>query len=463
MASIFSQAILQVDHEWLEFMESHGFAIEARGILERLEVGYARDHTDSLFADVMCPRAENVFAFAHECPFDEVRVVLVGQDPYPKRECAEGRSFSVPVGVAIPPSLRNIYAALVAQGLMPASDATKTGNLVKWSRQGVVLINTALTTLAGTTAAHMDAWAAFTRRVIIEIGRAHPGTIYILLGDHAQKLKRDVPKNCAILEWSHPSPMCSANRDAMNPKHFSKCTVFKVANNMLIANGKEPIDWNPNGPIASSAPAAAAAAGIGAAAPMIAGKVTREVITRDHALAIPDMFGDVIVAFVDGAAAKNGSEDATAAWGAIIVCGDVMYTIQGIVETITEHGGKKLVPTNNRAELMAMRDVFALVASEAFISAHGTRALLVAYDSAYAAGCIREWYEKWCKVPPREVKLNLDIIKIAYDYKKRCEAARTIEWEHVKSHRVEPKDPRARYLWLGNARVDELAQVGARQ
>lgn len=468
MAAIFNQAISRVDREWLEFMNTRGLLEEARKIMTGLDEAYARDHKDSSFADIMCPVAADVFAFTRECPFDRVRIVIVGQDPYMKREQADGRAFSVPTGAAIPPSLRNIYAALIAHGLMRAEGARTTGNLSKWVRQGVVLINTALTTTVGVAGAHIEEWADYTHRFIIEIGNTHPGAIYILLGKHAQKLARYIPKSCASLEWSHPSPQSTANRDPANPQHFSKCTVFTVANNMLIANGHAPIDWDPvdYAPITPVAPVAPVTTPpFVAPTPRICGKISREHIERGHDLFVPDVFGNRIVAFVDGAASRNGSDDATAAYAAIISCGETLYTIQGVLVAVAERDGKVLVPTNNRAELMAMRDMFALLASEEFIIEHGSvsasgnaRPLLIAYDSAYAAGCIREWYEKWCKVPPREIKHNLDIIGAAYEYKKRVEAAREITWEHVKSHKTAPKEARAHYLWLGNSRVDMIAQ-----
>jgi uracil-DNA glycosylase len=463
-AHICDVAINTIPHDWRAFMESHDDLYNrAIAILHNLEKD-ARGKGQLLQSQI-CPPPERIFAFM-DCPLNNIKIILIGQDPYSGIDKitglkeAEGHAFSVPNGARIPPSLRNIYKCLVAHKLMDERDSTISGNLTRWAQQGILLVNAALTTILSTSGSHLTHWKTFTRDLLISIGREYGNIIYILLGKSAQELIPIISKNCSYLKWSHPSPLCVANRNESNPQHFMKCTVFAVANNMLCANGRTPIDWNPN-----SQPPTNVVANAPALAPTpsheLFKNLTTEEITREHVLFSP--FVNKIVVFVDGAASCNGQADCCASYAAVIICANTLYSLCGMVEPYYDITGTIVRPTNNRAELMAFREAFAFLCSDECAARSATSdglqwPVLVVYDSAYACGCIREWYANWCKKPPKEIKANIDIIKTAYEYKERVASLRQIEWHRVKSHVPTPRDKIEQYYWHGNNYVDKIAQ-----
>lgn len=468
--TLFARANTHLDPEWSEFLERTGLLNEAHAVLIQIEKEFcaaaAPGMTAASLASVICPTAENIFAFAR-FSFSNTKVIIIGQDPYPNRANAHGLAFSVPHGIAIPPSERNIFSALISANLMPESSRHKTGNLEVWAQQGVILLNTALTTIEGKPGAHVEQWNAFTHHLAAEIGRAHPGLIYLLFGKAAQQIERSIPRMCVGINWGHPSPQSPCNNDPTNPKNFIFCPAFRVANNMLIAAGKSPIDWNPSATeqsiIAASIAAAlprAASAGTAATGSTVSGHLEEIVLDVDDPLVSPD--DNMLFAFVDGAARKNGMPGASAGYATLIINSITAYQIVG---TVGSTGTERIMPpTNNRAELMALRDLFAFMSTnETFIQDARKMPITIVYDSEYAAGCVREWYAKWCKNPPGEIKANLDIISVAYDFKQRVESAQKIIWRHTKSHLAEPADRESLewYIWVGNARVDELAQHAA--
>jgi uracil-DNA glycosylase len=167
-------------------------------------------------------------------PWHEVKVVILGQDPYHNPGEAMGLSFSVPQGVAIPPSLRNIFKEINRDLALPVPT---TGDLSHWAKQGVLLLNAMLTVEKNKPASHKDiGWQIFTDAVIKVISDQKTGVVFLLWGRFAQSKKTliDGSKH-HILEAAHPSPLA---RDAFNGcKHFSKT-------NMLLSQaGKQEIDW----------------------------------------------------------------------------------------------------------------------------------------------------------------------------------------------------------------------------
>jgi len=167
---------------------------------------------------------------------DTARVVIVGQDPYPKKGVACGLAFATEHGTQMPISIKNIYKCLRESNLITI--IPKHSDLSSWAEQGVLLLNTTLTTTIGKSNAHVDQWKPFITKVIEELDK--PDMIFILLGKQAQKL---VLKNAIRLEWGHPSPVNLVN-NTEEPEAFKFCTCFKEANNRLTAMGKAPIDWD---------------------------------------------------------------------------------------------------------------------------------------------------------------------------------------------------------------------------
>lgn len=181
------------------------------------------------------PRAKNIFRAFDKCPFDNLKVVIIGQDPYHGEGQANGLCFSVSEGVAFPPSLQNIFKEVQRDVNSPIPTS---GELERWAEQGVLLLNAVLTVRAHEAASHAGrGWERFTDAVVKAIANRKDGIVYMLWGSYAQKKGAiaDPSKNC-ILKAVHPSPL-SAYRGFIGCSHFSQ------ANSYLKSIGKEPIIW----------------------------------------------------------------------------------------------------------------------------------------------------------------------------------------------------------------------------
>ncbi len=181
------------------------------------------------------PSGDNIFKAFNSCPVEQVKVVILGQDPYHGEGQAHGLAFSVPEGVNFPPSLCNIFKELNRDfGLsMPAH-----GDLTRWANQGVFLLNATLTVKASSPGSHQKkGWETFTDAVIKKLSENQENLVFMLWGSYAQKKKEliDTARHL-ILEAPHPSPL-SAYRGFIGCGHFSQ------ANKYLISNNKEPIHW----------------------------------------------------------------------------------------------------------------------------------------------------------------------------------------------------------------------------
>tara|TARA_R110002072_G_scaffold43340_14_gene121825 strand:+ start:13060 stop:13752 length:693 start_codon:yes stop_codon:yes gene_type:complete len=173
-------------------------------------------------------------AFRHT-PLDRVKVVILGQDPYHGEGQAHGLCFSVQPGVAVPPSLQNIYKELHAELGLPIPSH---GHLTAWADQGVLLLNSVLSVECGRAASHQGkGWETFTDRVIEVINQQREGVVFMLWGSYAQRKGAmiDSRRHC-VLKAPHPSPL-SAHRG------FFGCGHFVAANRYLQERGQRPIDW----------------------------------------------------------------------------------------------------------------------------------------------------------------------------------------------------------------------------
>jgi uracil-DNA glycosylase len=181
------------------------------------------------------PAKNDIFAALNYCPFDKVKVVILGQDPYQTPNFAHGLSFSVPPGITVPKSLINIYQELCND--IPGFKAPKHGTLIKWAEQGVLLLNTVLTVESGISNSHKGkGWENFTDEVIRACNKKN-NIVFILWGRHAQDKSNMIDgKRHFILKSAHPSPL-SASKGFFGCKHFSKCNAY------LKKNGIAEIDW----------------------------------------------------------------------------------------------------------------------------------------------------------------------------------------------------------------------------
>ena len=182
------------------------------------------------------PKGKDIFSAFDHCPFQEIKVVIIGQDPYHGPNQANGLCFSVKDGIPHPPSLVNIFKEIKVD---MGKTYPESGNLEHWAEQGVLLLNATLTVRAHQAGSHQKkGWEQFTDAVIKTVSRDLEGVVFLLWGGFAKKKSSLIDKSKHhILTSAHPSPL-SANRGLwFGNQHFSK------TNGLLAQMGKEPIDW----------------------------------------------------------------------------------------------------------------------------------------------------------------------------------------------------------------------------
>ena len=193
-------------------------------------------HQEKREGKTIYPPGPLIFNAFRLTPFDQVKVVILGQDPYHGPGQAHGLSFSVQDGVALPPSLQNIYKE-VHTDTDTGSPIPASGNLERWARQGVFLLNSVLTVRAGAPTSHSNiGWQTFTDAVIKTLSEKKNGLVFMLWGNYARNKRPLVDSSRhLVLEAAHPSPLA---RGA-----FFGCRHFSKANEYLISQGKTPIVW----------------------------------------------------------------------------------------------------------------------------------------------------------------------------------------------------------------------------
>lgn len=209
---------------WNEFSQPYFLQLKSF-----LQAEKAAGHT-------LYPAGKDIFHAFEKTPFDAVKVVLIGQDPYHGPGQAHGLSFSVPKGIGIPPSLRNIYQELstdIEGFTIPAH-----GNLEGWTEQGVLLLNATLTVRAKEAGSHQKkGWENFTDAVIHALNTQKQGLVFLLWGKYAQDKGAIIDTSRHhVLKCAHPSPF-AAHSGFFGCKHFSKTNAY------LIQNGQSPINW----------------------------------------------------------------------------------------------------------------------------------------------------------------------------------------------------------------------------
>lgn len=219
---------VKIDASWKENLE------------DEFEKQYFKDLVDFVKEEysstIIYPPPKKIFAAFDATPFEEVKVIILGQDPYHGPNQANGLCFSVNEGVKNPPSLENIYKEI----LNDTGERSQTnGDLSSWAKQGVLLLNATLTVRKSSPGSHQNkGWEQFTDAVIKRLSDIRKNLVFILWGAYAQKKGEIINTNNGhlILKSAHPSPF-SANRGFFGNKHFTK------ANDYLIKNGFKPIIW----------------------------------------------------------------------------------------------------------------------------------------------------------------------------------------------------------------------------
>jgi uracil-DNA glycosylase len=217
----------QIEPQWKEQL----FDAFQTASFERLKTFLVEDRKQNR----VFPPAKLIFNAFNLTPFRSVKVVIIGQDPYHGEGQAHGLCFSVPEGIQPPPSLVNIFKEISRDFGYPIP---ASGNLEKWAKQGVLLLNATLTVRAHQAGSHQGkGWEEFTDAVIQKISDHLEGVVFLLWGNYAQAKASliDTQKHC-VLKTVHPSPL-SAHRGFIGCGHFSK------TNEYLLSLGKEPIDW----------------------------------------------------------------------------------------------------------------------------------------------------------------------------------------------------------------------------
>ena len=204
------------------------------------EKDYFKNLTDFVRSEYLSgktiyPAAKNIFNAFNLCPLDNVRVVIIGQDPYHEPHQAHGLCFSVESGVRLPPSLINIYKEIESD---LGRKSVTNGDLSSWARQGVLLLNSTLTVQEHVATSHAGkGWEIFTDAVIRVLAQKREHVVYMLWGSFAQKKAAIVDENKnLVLKSAHPSPL-SAYNGFFGNHHFSR------ANEYLVQNGGAPIEW----------------------------------------------------------------------------------------------------------------------------------------------------------------------------------------------------------------------------
>lgn len=219
---------IQLQEQWLKHLEPEFEQDYMRELSEFLR-------TEKVAGKVIYPSGDKIFAAMNTTPLDRVKVVIIGQDPYHGPNQAHGLSFSVPPGVMVPPSLKNIYKELHSDlgCMIPAH-----GHLIDWANQGVLLLNAVLTVQQANAGSHQGkGWERFTDQIINVVNQQCENVVFLLWGAYAQKKGQVIDRSRhLVLHAPHPSPL-SAHRGFLGCKHFSQ------ANEYLTANGKTPIDW----------------------------------------------------------------------------------------------------------------------------------------------------------------------------------------------------------------------------
>ena len=210
---------------------------------KRLQEEFDKDYFSQLVAKVktaysntrVYPDAKNIFKAFELTPFDDVKIVIIGQDPYHGPNQAHGLCFSVPETEKIPPSLVNIYKEIETE---TGKKMPSNGNLVRWAKQGVLLLNATLTVQAHQAGSHHGfGWDIFTDAVIKKISDEKENIVFLLWGSPAQKKGKVIDRNKhLVLESPHPSPL-SAYRGFFGNNHFTQ------TNEYLIKTGKTPVEW----------------------------------------------------------------------------------------------------------------------------------------------------------------------------------------------------------------------------
>lgn len=423
-------ALLEGVHpDWVPFLEENGLTAAAAAALATAESG----------EKALAPPPPLVFEFLRYFGPADTKVVIMGQDPYPQD--AQGVCFSVPARAPLTASLKPVIANLENHRLaLPhyrekgdaASGRLCSGDLRCWAAQGVLLMNAALTTRAGTSRAHKDCWSAFTRGFLRALAArataASRRLVFMLWGNDARAFAGLLEGEHLVYEWTHPSPLSDNRLPAAS--RFVEAPHFADANAALLAAGLRPIQWDPLG---------------------------------------------FTYAFTDGSCPRNGADDAEAAFAVFVLTGPLKNVrVRGRVAPceyaladpedplrgfVPVRAGPRVTPTNNRGEYLAWCWVFLLL-----LRGRVCGRVEVVSDCNLFIQTMRNWLPARRAKGTAEGLKNFDLVCIAerlYEaLRAEVPAVQGVELTHVHSHQKRPPaeaGPRAQVFWYGNGEVDRAA------
>jgi uracil-DNA glycosylase len=220
---------VSIEESWLKVLNDEFEKPYMKSLKAFLQEEKQKGHT-------IYPKSTDTFNALNHTPFDKVKVVILGQDPYHGTGQAHGLSFSVQKGITVPPSLKNIYKELATD--IPGFTPPIHGNLTQWADEGVLLLNATLTVRAQEAGSHQKrGWETFTDKIITELSEKRTGLVFLLWGRYAQNKAVLIDKSKhTIIASAHPSPF-SAYNGFLGSRPFSK------ANEILIKQGQSPINW----------------------------------------------------------------------------------------------------------------------------------------------------------------------------------------------------------------------------
>jgi len=400
---------------WMEFFTSDEVKPILTNCLKKL-TPFAKNK----FRD-LCPNIENIFRAFRTSPKD-VRVIILGQDPYHGQDQANGLSFSVNLGTPPPPSLRDsIFKCLMNYELIDKQP--KHGCLNNWALQGVFMLNASLTTELGKPGEH-PWWHPLTD-LIVEYLSTIPGRRFFLLwGGPARKKKKLIDESTIgkniILESQHPSPMANTQKNIKD--RFAWCDHFQFVNDALEGYSPGPIDWN-----------LTATTGI----------------------------------FTDGSCPGNGREDATGGWGVYVTSGPLKgHKGHGPVSIYINSSGHRFKRTNVRAELTAVIEALNIYLESGIVGN-----LIMYIDNEMCVNILNSWLARWAEEDRIDDMKNPDLLRLIETRLNKLknmqsEGNFTFKAQHVYSHIEKkgkiPKPGTSEYkIWKYNHEADRLANLGA--
>lgn len=220
--------MLKIEESWKNMLEQES----EMGYFKTLSAFVKKEYASS----VVYPPPKDIFRAFDLCPFDQVKVVILGQDPYHGAGQANGLSFAVHTGVPLPPSLKNIFKEIESDvGVTPLHD----GDLSRWAKQGVLLLNATLTVRAASPGSHQKVgWESFTDKAVQVLSEQKEHLVFLLWGNYAKEKGKVIDRSKhLVLEAAHPSPFSAYHG-------FFRCKHFSQANEYLKQKGKKEIDWS---------------------------------------------------------------------------------------------------------------------------------------------------------------------------------------------------------------------------